>query len=137
MIKILFIDDDRRSADHISAILNEEGYEVIFVSSPMEAIKAVEKYGSDIALIVLDLMMNPAELPDEFDTDGGIKTGLVLYQKNLKKLIPNTPVIVMTAIGSITILKETKKEEMVFEILHKPVNIFELERCIDKAINKH
>ena len=93
----------------------------MFITNPDEAIKAVTKHRKDIALIVLDLMMSPAGMPNEAETDCGMKTGLVLYQNHLKSVLPDTPVIIMTAIGSLSVLNETKKEKMVFEILQKPV----------------
>jgi CheY-like chemotaxis protein len=136
MNKILFIDDDLRTSDHISEILNDKGYDCLFITNPDEAIKAVTIHRNDIALIVLDLMMNAAGMPDEAEIDCGMKTGLVLYQNHLKTVLPDTPVIVMTAIGSLSVLNETKKEKMVFEILQKPVAIFDLEKCIEKAIKR-
>jgi CheY-like chemotaxis protein len=85
--KILVVDDDVDILEQISAILTAGGYEVIGAESRAMAEELVLKTQPDLA--ILDLMMEEKD------------SGFVLsYQ--LKKLFPELPVILLTAVAGAT-----------------------------------
>lgn len=57
MEKILIVDDDRDIALLISDALEDEGFETVCVNDGEGAIEHLEKHGSDIDFVILDIMM--------------------------------------------------------------------------------
>jgi len=86
MKKILIVDDDPDILKVVSAFLELEGFEVYQAQSVSEARKVFQKTTPD--LIILDIM-----LPDE--------SGLE-WLKELKKLSPLIPVLMLTAKSSLS-----------------------------------
>jgi signal transduction histidine kinase len=54
---ILAVDDDPVNLRVLQAVLAEESYEIIAVSSGMEAIETLDRLGGRIGLVILDVMM--------------------------------------------------------------------------------
>ncbi len=134
MLKILFIDDDIRSQIDTLDILKMEGFDVVYASHIKEAITLAEKYNNSISAIVLDIMMPTQGIFSLQETQGGRRTGILLYQKYLKPLLPNIPVIVLTALTDQSILSEIRKELCVKSILYRPITVKEIIREIKKNI---
>lgn len=110
--KILAVDDDIDLLEQLTAVLTSAGYEVTAVEGRVAAEEALLKIKPDLA--VLDLMMEEKD------------SGFVLsYQ--IKKLYPNTPVILLTAVAGATGLSfaaqqpEAQSWTKVDKILDKPV----------------
>lgn len=110
--KILVVDDDLDLLEQISAILTAAGYEVTTAEGVAGAEEALLKMKPDLA--VLDLMME--------DKDSGF-----VLSHQLKKLYPDVPVILLTAVTGATGLSFSARhsEEQswikVDKILDKPV----------------
>lgn len=85
--KVLVADDDVDSLSILSMELKKMGFEVVTAESQKEAEKALEEMEPDLA--IFDLMM---ENPD---------SGFILSYKS-KKLHPDTPVIIATAVTAET-----------------------------------
>src|SRR3990172_185049 len=85
--KILVVDDDIDQLDHVSLILKTEGYEVIRAQGQKEGEEAL--LTAIPAMSILDLMME------------NMDSGFVLCHQ-IKKLYPDTPVIILTAVRSAT-----------------------------------
>ncbi len=85
--KILVVDDDIDQLDHVSLILKTEGYDVIRAQGQKEGEEALLTAIPDLA--ILDLMME------------NLDSGFVLCHQ-IKKLHPDTPVIILTAVKSAT-----------------------------------
>lgn len=86
-VNILIADDDPDYLFQFSLLLSNEGFNVIQTSSQKEAEAYLETNKPDIA--VFDLMMEQHD------------SGFILAYKT-KKMYPNTPVIICTAVGSET-----------------------------------
>lgn len=91
---ILIVDDDITIRMSLSLLLKKAGYEVKPAAGPEEAMKVVRE--SEPELILLDMNFSLATSGDE---------GLTLL-KQIKLFLPDTPVILMTAWGSIPLAVE-------------------------------
>jgi CheY-like chemotaxis protein len=85
--KILVVDDDIDQLDHVAMILKAEGYDVIKAQGQKEGEDAMLTAIPDLA--ILDLMME------------NMDSGFVLCHQ-IKRLYPETPVILLTAVKSAT-----------------------------------
>ena len=86
---ILIIDDDSAVRSSLSFMLKRAGYEAQVVPGPWEAIEVVRTVAPD--LILMDMNFTLSTTGEE---------GLTLL-KQVKVFRPDTPVILMTAWGSI------------------------------------
>ena len=89
---ILIIDDDSAVRSSLSFMLKRAGYEAQVVPGPREAIEVVRTVAPD--LILMDMNFTLSTTGEE---------GLTLL-KQVKVFRPDTPVILMTAWGSIQLL---------------------------------
>jgi CheY-like chemotaxis protein len=85
--KILVVEDDIDQLENVATILTAEGYEVITAQGQVEGEEALLTAMPDLA--ILDLMME------------NMDSGFVLCHQ-LKRLYPETPVILLTAVQSET-----------------------------------
>lgn len=85
--KILVVDDDIDQLDHVAMILTADGYDVIKAQGQKEGEEAILSSIPDLA--ILDLMME------------NMDSGFVLCHQ-IKRLYPETPVILLTAVKSST-----------------------------------
>ncbi len=109
--RILVIDDDPRIQDTIEAQLYPEGYELLFKSSGIDAIRELDKLKPDV--ILLDLMMPGM---NGFDVCSHIK-----HNEEYR----HVPVIMVTALDDVDYLV-TGLDTGADEFLSKPVNGAEL-----------
>ena len=85
--KILVVDDDPDIVDQVTMILKQDGHEVHTAGTQDEAEEILLSLKPDLA--ILDLMMEEKD------------TGFVLCHR-IKKLYPNTPVMMVTAVKAAT-----------------------------------
>jgi CheY-like chemotaxis protein len=85
--KILVVDDDPDQLDYVSIILQAVGYDVIKAQGQKEGEDAILSTIPDLA--ILDLMMEHMD------------SGFVLCHQ-IKRMYPDTPVILLTAVESAT-----------------------------------
>ncbi len=117
MANILVVDDEKLILDMITIELEKQGFKVTATSSSKEAIKLLELAKYDLVLV--DLMMPHI-------------TGLEMLQM-IKERHPETPVIVITAYGSIeTAVKAMKLGA--YDYLTKPFSSDEFLIIVNKAI---
>lgn len=114
---ILIVDDDRDNRELLTEALNKEGYETVAAASGEEACqKAGEQ---EFRLIVSDIQM-------------GAISGIELL-KWFRKEIPHTPVVLLTAFGSVETAIEAMKQGA-FDYLTKPINLSELLVVVARAL---
>ena len=94
---VAVIDDDRNAVKFLSALLSDNGYQVIAAYDGREGLEKIQK--SRVDLIVLDVMMPK-------------KTGFVLF-KQLKKSeqYRDIPVLMLTAVAGSLMEMEAKRED--------------------------
>lgn len=125
--KILVVDDDLDLLEQMTAILTAAGYEVVSADSQSAAEETILKTKADLA--ILDLMMEEKD------------SGFVLsYQ--LKKLFPEMPVILLTAVAGATGLSfateqaDARSWMKVDKLLDKPVRPEQLRAEVQRLLGE-
>lgn len=115
--KILIIDDEQSIRDIFSLLLEEKGYLVETAETGRDGLSQARKFLPDV--ILLDM-----NLPDT--------TGIEVLSK-IKKSLPQTEVIIITAFGTIKNAIEATKMGA-YDYLEKPVDNDELLLLISRAL---
>jgi two-component system response regulator GlrR len=115
--KILIVDDDRSLIEVLKVRVESAGYEVTTALKEEAAISATEEQAFDLAIIDLQL-------------DG--TNGITLMQK-LHLTIPELPVIILTAHGSIESAVQAMKQGA-YSYVTKPFNARDLLLQVEKAL---
>lgn len=118
---ILIIDDDSAVRSSLSFMLKRAGYEAQVVPGPREAIEVVRTVAPD--LILMDMNFTLSTTGEE---------GLTLL-KQVKVFRPDTPVILMTAWGSIQLAVQGMQAGA-FDFIPKPWNNATLLQRIETAL---
>ena len=118
---ILIIDDDSAVRSSLSFMLKRAGYEAQVVPGPREAIEVVRTVAPD--LILMDMNFTLSTTGEE---------GLTLL-KQVKVFRPDTPVILMTAWGSIQLAVQGMQAGA-FDFIPKPWNNAALLQSIETAL---
>ena len=118
---ILIIDDDSAVRSSLSFMLKRAGYEAQVVPGPREAIEVVRTVAPD--LILMDMNFTLSTTGEE---------GLTLL-KQVKVFRPDTPVILMTAWGSIQLAVQGMQAGA-FDFIPKPWNNAALLHRIETAL---
>jgi len=116
MKRILVVDDELNMRLVLKAMLGKEGYEVATASDGLEALDILKN--SNIAVIVTDLKMPRLD-------------GMGLLEKVIKNY-PSTPVIIITAHGTIDTAVDALKKGA-FDYITKPFEQDDLKNTINKA----
>ena len=119
MDKILVIDDEKSITDLLSVVLTKEGYSV---ATSLSSIKALDMIDKD----EYDLILSDIRLPQM----SGMK--VLKYVKEKK---PNTPMIMITAYGTINQAVEAFKEGAIDYIV-KPFDVDELKFVVAQGLEK-
>jgi len=115
---VLIVDDESTIIDSLEGILSDDGFEVIHAYNGYEALKKIESHAPDIVL--LDIWMPGMD---------GIDT-----LKEIKKMTPNLPVVMITGHGSIESAVDATKSGA-FDFLEKPLSIDKVMVTINNALN--
>jgi DNA-binding NtrC family response regulator len=115
--KVLVVDDDREMGSLLSDLLQEEGYSVLSVADSLEASRLLKKEEFDI--LITDLKMK------------GLK-GLDLLEE-ARKIAPLTPVIIITAFGTIQSAIQAIRLGA-YDYITKPFQIDEMVLTVKKAL---
>jgi CheY-like chemotaxis protein len=123
--KILVVDDDPDILDQVTMILSKDGYDVQTAESAADAEEKLLSRRPDVA--ILDLMMEQRD------------AGFVLCHR-IKKIYPQTPVIMMTAVKAATGMSfaaDSAKQKgwvKVDELLDKPVRPETLRAAVKRLL---
>jgi two-component system, NtrC family, response regulator AtoC len=117
--EILVVDDDARMRDLIAKVLAREGYTVRALPRGQDVLQALEEGPAD--LVISDIRM------PEMD-------GLLLLQE-VKRLAPETSVLLMTAFGSIDTAVQAIKAGA-YDYLTKPFKMDEVIIVVRRAIEE-
>ncbi len=115
---VLIVDDETTIIETLEGILSDDGFEVIHAFNGYEALKKIESYSPDIVL--LDIWMPGMD---------GIET-----LKEIKKIAPNLPVVMITGHGSIESAVDATKSGA-YDFLEKPLSIDKVMVTINNALN--
>jgi DNA-binding NtrC family response regulator len=115
--KILVVDDDREMASLLSDVLRDEGFSVVPLSDSLEASRNLQREEFDV--LITDLKMK------------GLK-GLDLLEE-AKKVAPLTPVIIITAFGTIESAIQAMKMGA-YDYITKPFQMDQIVLTVKKAV---
>ncbi|MHA1941919.1 MAG: sigma-54-dependent transcriptional regulator [Candidatus Hodarchaeales archaeon] len=118
--KILVIDDDRNLLEVIRMRLESENYEVTTTLNEEEALNLIKGESFDLSIIDLQLAQ----------TDG------ITLMEEIHLIVPDLPIIILTAYGSIESAVEAVKRGA-YNYLTKPFDPQELLRHVEKAQEKN
>jgi CheY-like chemotaxis protein len=124
--KILVVDDDIDLLEQVAMVLKSEGYKVIQAQGQKEGEEALLSTVPDLA--VLDLMME------------NMDSGFVLCH-HVKRLFPETPVILLTAVKANTGLDFNPGSDEAASwvkadlVMDKPVRPEQLKREVKRLLN--
>jgi DNA-binding NtrC family response regulator len=119
-LRLLIVEDEKEQREMLAGFLQKEGYQVFTAESGPQALKLFEEKSFELAL--LDLKMPGMD-------------GLELLTR-LKKLSPDTQVIVMTAFGTIETAVAAMREGA-FHYVNKPIELQELLINLKKSAETH
>ncbi len=115
-IKLLIVDDEQAQADALAGFFKKRGYSVFTTYNLRDVNLVLDDQSIDICLTDLKLK----------DTTGGEILSIV------KKKNPHTPVVIMTAYGSVDDAVGLMKDGA-FDFIQKPIDLKELTAIISKA----
>ncbi|MDA8133061.1 MAG: sigma-54 dependent transcriptional regulator [Desulfobacteraceae bacterium] len=115
---VLIVDDETTIIESLEGILSDDGFEVIHAYNGYEALKKIETSSPDIVL--LDIWMPGMD---------GIET-----LKEIKKIAPNLPVVMITGHGSIESAVDATKSGA-YDFLEKPLSLDKVMVTISNALN--
>lgn len=115
--KILIVDDDRNLLEVIKVRIESAGYNVSAMSNEQEALEAARNQTFDLAVVDLQL-----------ERFSGIE-----LMKELRLLLPEMPVIILTAFGTIESAVQAMRQGA-YGYLTKPFNARDLFSHIEKAL---
>ena len=115
--KILVVDDDREMASLLFDVLRGEGFSVLPLSDSLEALRILQREEFDV--LITDLKMK------------GLK-GLDLLEE-AKKVVPLTPVIIITAFGTIESAIQAMKMGA-YDYITKPFQMDQIVLTVKKAL---
>lgn len=118
---ILVVDDEKEFLDLICKILSEENYRVVPCSNGKEAQEQLEK--NEFSVILADYKMPVMK-----------GTELLKIAKNLS---PNSLRIMITAYRDAEMMEESINKAEVFRFLTKPIDIANLLKVVNEAVNKY
>jgi YesN/AraC family two-component response regulator len=117
-IKVLYVEDEPMISSQISMILEDEIDELFTASNGAEGLEIFKQHKDDIDLVITDIQMP--------------KLNGIEMIKEIKKLVPNKPIIITTAFTESEYLVEAIKLG-VDKFLQKPVDLHELMDTISKV----
>ncbi len=115
---VLIVDDEITIIESLEGILSDDGFEVMHAFNGYEALKKIETESPDIVL--LDIWMPGMD---------GIET-----LKEIKKIAPNLPVVMITGHGTIESAVDATKSGA-YDFLEKPLSIDKIMVTINNALN--
>jgi len=118
MVRIMVIDDDEEMRSLLKDFFDEEGFETESASNGADALRKLTKDHFD--LIITDIRMPNL-------------TGLDILAR-IKRLKPQTPVIVITAFGSDQVYRKSL-ERGATAFLEKPVHFDQLRMLIHETVS--
>jgi two-component system NtrC family response regulator len=120
METILIVDDEKNYLVVLGTFLSEEGYETLTADNAQGALEIVES--TDLDLVLTDMKMSPMD-------------GIELLER-IKERVPDLPVVMMTAYG--TVEKAVEAMQLgAFNFILKPFQNETLKQIVDKAVRTY
>lgn len=105
---ILFVDDEEEM-DSYRMGLELSGFEVTFMTRVDDAWDYFNRNRSRISLVILDISMPAGEILKDYDTQAGMRTGVVFFDK-LREQAPDLPIVIFTNVSDEKVKSSFSKE---------------------------
>jgi CheY-like chemotaxis protein len=115
---ILFIDDEPRSVNQYLDELRLSGYKVSFQKNVEGAVRCLDSGPQQINLIILDVMMPYGTVFRSEETEQGLRTGVVFYER-IRAKAPDLPVIILTNVSDPRVPEKLRQDKNC-RVLMKP-----------------
>ncbi len=134
-MKLLVVDDVEINRAIIQNLF-EEQFEVIEAENGLEAIEHIRKYGTDIAIVLLDIVM---PVMDGFE---------VLKEMNRTRIISNVPVILITGedddekelvgygLGVSDLVKKPFNPDIIIRRVNNVVDLYSYKKDLEKKVDE-
>ncbi len=116
---ILVVEDEEAQRQALAGFLKNQNYSVIASASSVEAVKIANEQ-------MIDLVLTDYKMPK--------KNGMEVL-KEIKKINPEIPVVVMTAYGDVELAVQIMKEGA-FDYISKPIEFDELEIIVKNSLER-
>lgn len=116
---ILVVDDEEMIRDLLCEMLREIGFDVITAQDGQEGVDIYRKRGTEIDLVILDMVMPKLSGPEVF--------------QKLKKINPDIKVILSTGFSRDTAVQETL-DQGILEFVQKPYRMDQLSAALSKVL---
>ena len=133
---VLLVDDDKLPMQYYVKALEQNNIEVKHCVEPDSALAFVKEKGSQIKIVVLDIMMSPGKAYKNEDTHEGLRTGVFLLKK-IREELPNTPIIVLTNVKNQETLDEFQEGSLLKVRQKMDCSAFELVDLVNELIANH
>lgn len=132
MVKILYLEDEDVLVDVLTELLQLLGWEVKSTKSIPDALQWFQEQDFDIVL--LDIMMTPAEGMDSKKVDYGRETGIEVARQ-MYELKPSVPIV------AFTVLRDEQLRAKIFQagavdIINKPAEFDDIRIRLQQALRK-
>lgn len=107
---ILVIDDERLPISYYISSLERAQWTVRHLLKCDEVDRVAREASDEIDLIILDIMMPSGNSYSTADTNYGLRTGVLLY-RDLRKMLPHTPIVILTNVSNHETLDSFPKEK--------------------------
>lgn len=109
-MRIMLIDDERRRQKILVEELEDAHHEVVFKDNVDSALKILRHPSERFDVVVLDISMPSGGEYRFEDTDGGSRTGLVLYD-TIRSELPNQKIVVFTNVSDQSVAERFGNED--------------------------
>ncbi|MBI3535455.1 MAG: sigma-54-dependent Fis family transcriptional regulator, partial [Deltaproteobacteria bacterium] len=116
--KIYIVDDDTEMQSMLRDFLTTQGYQTSIYSSAIEALKNLSSKPNDVDIIISDIKMPQMD---------GLE-----FTSELKKILPEIPIILITAFGSIETAIEAMRKGA-YHYIVKPFKLAEMSVNLERA----
>lgn len=138
MAKILCIDEDvgilQSHYDHLELFGH---HDLVIATDPEETIEAIDRWGDGIDVIILDIMLPVGEMFGVEEANLGLTTGVLLLEQ-IKGVLPDVPIVVLTAIANQAVKQRILASGIPEEYyLDKPIGPRDLLIKIQEALTRN
>lgn len=134
MSRILFVDDEERRMRPYVDVLGER-HHVVFVADVDRAVKLIGDLQVEFDLVVLDISLPTGEAFEKADTDGGARTGLVLFD-TIRSSRPAIGVVVFTNVPDERIVELFRLKSRCRFVRKSSVDPFRFAELIEEFTNQ-
>lgn len=131
---VLLIDEEKLPLKHYIQVLKNTGFKALQCYDTDKCLELIERGIPDLVAILLDVMMPPGRRFAKEETQNGLITGVLLY-KEIRRLCPDVPVIVLTNVSDAETLKYLKEDRLTKIVQKLNYPPFRLARLINETVS--